>query len=79
MKATIVQLRYRMKDVLRALERNESVQILYRGKVKGTIIPVQRQKKPISTDHPSFGMWADDPRSVEEIMEELRKPRYGDL
>ncbi len=79
MKATIVQLRYRMKDVLRALERNESVEILYRGKVKGTIIPVHQRKKPISKDHPSFGMWADDPRSVEEIMEELRKPRYGDL
>ena len=32
MKATIVDLRYRMKDILRALERNEDVSILYHGK-----------------------------------------------
>ena len=79
MKATIVQLRYKMKEVLRALERNESVQVLYRGEVKGTIVPVKRKKKNISKDHPTFGMWADDPRTVKEIMEELRKPRYSDL
>jgi len=79
MKATIVQLRYKMKDVLRALERNESVEVLHRGVVKGTIVPVKRKKQHISEDHPTFGMWADDQRSVEEIMEELRKPRYHDI
>ena len=39
MKATIVDLRYRMKDVLRALDRREDVSILYHGKLKGTIRP----------------------------------------
>jgi antitoxin (DNA-binding transcriptional repressor) of toxin-antitoxin stability system len=79
MKATVVQLRYKMKDVLRALERNESVEVLHRGEVKGTIVPVKRKKQYIPKDHPTFGMWADDSRSVEEIMEELRKPRYDDI
>jgi len=36
MNATIVDLRYRMKDVLRAIDRGETVTVLYRGKVKAT-------------------------------------------
>ena len=35
MKATVVDLRYKMNDVLKVLDRNEKVTILYRGKVKG--------------------------------------------
>lgn len=35
MKATVVDLRYKMNDVLKALDRNETVTILYHGKVKG--------------------------------------------
>ena len=34
MKATIVDLRYRMKDVLRAIDRGEIVTVLYCGKEK---------------------------------------------
>jgi len=37
------------------------------------------KKKIITEDYPTFGMWADDERSVEEIMRELRKPRYTNL
>ncbi len=33
MKASIVDLRYKMKEILRALERRETVTILYHGKV----------------------------------------------
>ena len=32
MDASIVHLRYRMKDVLRAIDRGETVTVLYRGK-----------------------------------------------
>ncbi len=78
-KAAIVELDSEMQEVLEALERNEEVPVFYHGQLKGIIMPVRKKKKFISKDHPSFGMWADDPRSVEEIMEELRKPRYGDL
>ena len=35
MKASILDLRRRMSEVLKALERNEDVTILYRGKKKG--------------------------------------------
>jgi hypothetical protein len=36
-----------------------------------------KHKKKIRTqDHPFFGMRKDDKRSVEQVMKELRRPRY---
>ena len=54
MKATLVDLRYKMNDVLKALARNEKVTVLYRGKVKGVIIPPEKGKDFKITDHPFF-------------------------
>lgn len=77
MKATIVDLRYRMKDVLKALERNEDVEVLYHGKTKGILSPV-RESDPVSAaDHPFFGSRVDD-SSVEEHMDRLRGGRTVD-
>lgn len=45
MRASVVDLRYRMKDVLRALDRNEEVTVTYRGKVKGVIVPKRGGKR----------------------------------
>ena len=78
MKASIIDLRYRMKDILLALERNETVQILYHGKVKGTIRPPQGNGNQRVEDHPFFGMRPDGP-PVEEEMDRLRGERYRDL
>ena len=78
MRATVVDLRYRMKDVLKALERNEEVNILYHGKLKGTIKPAQRPVTLKVRDHVFFNMSPDE-RSVDEEMEELRGGRYRDL
>ncbi|MGB0723304.1 MAG: type II toxin-antitoxin system Phd/YefM family antitoxin [Gammaproteobacteria bacterium] len=83
MHASIVDLRYKMKDVIRALDRNEPVTILYHGKVKGTIQPASsaQQARPATSaeQHPFFGMTADAEPSVEAVMEELRGPRHRDL
>ncbi len=78
MKATVVDLRYRMKDVLKALDRNEEVSILYHGKLKGTIRPAQRTNIVKVRDHAFFNMSPSD-RTVEEEMAELRGGRYRDL
>ena len=43
MEASIVDLRYKMNDVLKALDRKEEVTVLYRGTVKGKIIPVAKK------------------------------------
>jgi prevent-host-death family protein len=65
MKASIVDLRYRMKDVLRAIDRGETVTVLYRGKEKAKLVPIEdtpangETKKVKFTETPFFGMWKD--------------------
>ncbi|MCX7012047.1 MAG: type II toxin-antitoxin system Phd/YefM family antitoxin [Candidatus Sumerlaeota bacterium] len=78
MNATIVDLRYRMKDVLKALERREEVRILCRGKLKGIIIPQPTRARKKVTEHPFFNSRPSD-KSVEQEMDELRGGRYRDL
>jgi antitoxin (DNA-binding transcriptional repressor) of toxin-antitoxin stability system len=79
MKASIVDLRYKMKEVLAAIDRNETVEVYYRGKLKGVLTPAKQQRKLELSKHPAFGMLKNDPRSVKEIMNELRAPRYAAL
>jgi antitoxin (DNA-binding transcriptional repressor) of toxin-antitoxin stability system len=75
MNASIVDLRYRTKQVLAALERRESVSVLYHGKVKGTIVPVSSQTLRRVTDTSFFGMHKRDRRPVNEIVAALRGGR----
>jgi len=82
MKATIVDLRYRMKDVLRAIDRGEEVTVLYRGKEKARIVPITKdsgERKP--SELPFFGMWKDrkDMADVHAYVRNLRKPLFDDL
>lgn len=76
MKASIIDLRYKMKDVIKALDRKEEVTILYHGKAKGVIVPVKNKKQKKVKDHPFFGMLKDKNISVSEEMQYLRGPRY---
>jgi len=79
MKATVVDLRYKMSEVLKALDRNEDVEILYHGKAKGTIIAMPQQQLSLKvTEHPFFNM-LHGKTSVEKEMEQLRGGRYRDL
>lgn len=80
MKANVVDLRYKMHDVLKALDRNEKVTVLYRGKVKGFIVPTGHDCSLQMKDHPFFGMSPQDiGKSVSEEMNDLRKPRFDDI
>jgi hypothetical protein len=79
MNATILDLRYRMKDVLNALDRCEPVHILYHGKEKGVLYPTKNKIKVSLENHPAFGMWKDNEKSVESVMEGLRGGRYRDI
>lgn len=79
MRANIVDLRYRMSDVLNALNRNEEVIILYRGKEKAVIIPIRKKKLSSVKGHPFFGMLRDEKRTVEDVMMHLRGDRYSDI
>jgi hypothetical protein len=78
MKASIVDLRYHMNEVLRALERNEDVCILSRGKLKGVIKPANGKRSMKVREHPFFNMLHSD-ETVEQQMERLRGGRHCDL
>lgn len=79
MKATIIDLRYKMKDVLSALNRKETVTILYHGKIKGTIYPFPSEQKLSVKEHPFFGINKDSKKTVSEEIESLRSVRYNDI
>jgi antitoxin (DNA-binding transcriptional repressor) of toxin-antitoxin stability system len=78
MKASIVDLRYHMNEVLRALERNEEVGILSRGKLKGVIKPVNGEPRMKVREHPFFNMLKSS-KTVQRQMDELRGGRYRAL
>ena len=77
MKATVVDLRYKMNDVLKALDRNEKVTVFYRGKMKGVLISSEQPgKEKKITKHPFFGMSSSkSDKSVDTTIKQLRKGR----
>jgi prevent-host-death family protein len=83
MKASVMDLRNNMKEILKAVDRNETVTLLYHGKERARIVPLRekRGKAMRMSDHPFCGMWADrrDMKDVEAYVRTLREPRYRDL
>jgi antitoxin (DNA-binding transcriptional repressor) of toxin-antitoxin stability system len=79
MKASILDLRYQMKEVLKSLDRGEPVTILYHGKPKGTIYPCKKISQKKMREHPFFGSRSKEKESVEEVMDQLRGGRYRAL
>ncbi len=78
MKASVVDLRYRMREILKALDHNEEVMILYHGKVKGVIKPKRSRTRGRIVEHPFFNMYRSK-KSVGEEMTDLRGGRYRDI
>jgi hypothetical protein len=76
-KASIVDLRYKTNDILKALDRNESVTVLYHGKIKGVIKPAGRKSELKIQDHPFFGMHENPEKTVLEELDILREPRHA--
>lgn len=76
MNASILDLRYKTSDILAALDKREHVTILYHGKPKGTIIPLE-ETAPVGKvcGHPFFGMYAGEAETVESVMDRLRGSR----
>ncbi len=80
MEATILDLRYKMKDVLNALDKNEQVTVLYHGKVKGVIMPAKTDIEQKVTMHPFFGIsTCDEQKTVLEELDGLRGNRFDDI
>ena len=77
MKASVMDLRYRTKDVLRALEANEEIIITHRGAEKGKIVALAALGSSLVSisGHPAVGMWSDNPEPVPDMIARLRSPR----
>ena len=76
MQASVMDLRKRMREIIRALDRNESVTLLYRGKKKGVILPHRDAPGRKVEEHGFFGAAIDTEMSVKEEMDRLRGARY---
>jgi antitoxin (DNA-binding transcriptional repressor) of toxin-antitoxin stability system len=85
MKASVVELRYKMKEVLAALDRNETVTITYRGRDRAKLVPIRKgvggKQRVSAAEHPACGMWKDreDMKDVHAWLRRTRRRRYGDL
>ena len=79
MNASIVDLRYKTKQILAALERRETVSVLYHGKLKGRIVPAAPSPGRNVENSDFFGMRAKDRTSVAAAMRDLRGGRYRGL
>jgi antitoxin (DNA-binding transcriptional repressor) of toxin-antitoxin stability system len=80
MNATIVDLRYNMKHVLRAIDRGETVTVLSRGKERDRLTPIAPatgSPAPKTKDQPLFGLWKDreDMTDPASYLRRLRPPR----
>jgi hypothetical protein len=75
MRATTVDLRYRMKDVLKALDRREDVSILYHGKLKGIIVAQGARTQARVEEHPFYNM-KPSKATVPNEMDGLREGRH---
>jgi len=80
MQASILDLRRRMPEVLRALDRNERVTIFYRGKERAVLVPSRsvaaKTAKGKAAHHPAFGMW-EDRQDLMDVALHVRTLRRG--
>jgi hypothetical protein len=77
MKASVIDLRKKMSHIIKALDRNEKVIILYHGKEKGILSPIQNNINLKVKDHVFFGMDQKEDKTVDEEMENLRGGRFN--
>lgn len=79
MDASVVDLRYKTREILKALDRSETVNILFHGKLKATMVPAVAKAQAPLDQHPFFGSAKKGARKVSEVMKELRGGRYRAL
>ena len=80
MEASVLDLRKRMREVMMAIDRHETVTLTHRGKRRAVIIPWSKKgKTKVKTaDLSAFGMWSDRPEMSDPAayVETIRKPRF---
>ena len=81
MEASVLDLRKRMREVMMAIDRHETVTLTHRGKRRAVIIPLAKmgKTKVKAADLAAFGMWSARPETADPAayVEDIRKPRFG--
>jgi hypothetical protein len=74
----MLDLRRRMGEIHKALDRNEPVAIFYRGRQRGVLYPARgaERKKLRIADSAAFGMWKDR-RELKDVDTAMRRTRRG--
>jgi len=75
MNASILDLRYKTREILAALDNREPVTILYHGKPKGTILPLEGKTVGKVCTHEFFNMYTGESETVDDVMARLRGGR----
>lgn len=83
MKVSALELRRKMKEVLKTLDRKEPVVLFYRGKKRAVIYPVSKEgvaHRPVEDD-PAVGIWKDRQElcDVKNYVRKMRKERRHDV
>ena len=76
MKASVLDLRYRMKAVLAALDRGEPVTVLHRGREKARLVPIEKAGSAKPSDDAAFGIWKGR-RDLGDVTAHVRRLRRG--
>ena len=81
MEITAKGLRNRVGEVLRCVERGETVTVTYRGRPRARLVGIEECSNSASEDKalsPAFGMWKDhaDMIDVEAHVRRLRAERF---
>ena len=81
MEITAKGLRNRVGEVLRCVERGETVTVTYRGRPRARLVSIEERSNSAPEDKalsPAFGMWKDraDLTDVEAHVRRLRAERF---
>ena len=80
MEASVLDLRKRMREVMMAIDRHETITLTHRGKRRAVIVPWSktRKTKVKTADLAAFGRWSDRPEMTDPAayVETIRKPRF---
>lgn len=80
MQASIVDLRYKMADIKKAIANNEVIAVTDHGLIIADIFPRSNTQRHQAEEQPFFGMLKDhDDMSVDALMDKLRGSRYDAL
>jgi len=73
---TAKELRFKISEVFKLLQKGSEVVITYRGKAKAKIVPIAQKEEK---EDIAFGLWKDRDFDVEAYVRAKRKGREFDI